>query len=43
VVRRGVVSFDFILSYFFEEKDFCRFELGAEHDPWLESGNGRAL
>jgi hypothetical protein len=28
---------------FFEAEEFFRFDLSAEYDPWLESGNGRAL
>jgi hypothetical protein len=28
---------------FSKAEDFYRFDLLAEHDPWLESGNGPAL
>jgi hypothetical protein len=32
-----------ILIPFLKAKEFYRFDLRAEHDPWLESGNGAAL
>jgi hypothetical protein len=28
---------------FLDAEEFYRFDLSAEHDPWLESGNGPAL
>jgi hypothetical protein len=43
IPSQGSVWFNFILSHFLEAEDFYRFDLRAEHDPLLESGNGPAL
>jgi hypothetical protein len=34
-----MMGFKFHLFPFLEAEEFDRFDLRAEHDPWLESGN----